>query len=77
MKHIFAVFLSTVAFLGGIPKAYAIFEKNKGANEWRIENIGDIQDVKFLADSPQMYMISKDGLLSFYDAETQSFIWKK
>jgi hypothetical protein len=46
------VFLSTVAILGGLPRVEAIFEKNKGANEWRIENIGDIQDVKFLADSP-------------------------
>ena len=73
----FAVFTSTVALLCGLPTALAIFEKNKGANEWRIENIGDIEDVKFLEQSPQMYVISKDGLLSFFDVEMQSFIWKK
>jgi hypothetical protein len=48
----FAVFTSTVALLCGLPSALAIYEKNKGANEWRIENIGDIEDVSFLEKSP-------------------------
>lgn len=68
---------TAVVLLCGIQSIGAIYEKNKGANEWRIENIGDIQDVKFLDESPQMYVISKDGLLSFFDVEMQSFIWKK
>jgi hypothetical protein len=44
--------LTYVALVSDLPTAQAIYEKNKGANEWRIENIGDIQDAKFLANSP-------------------------
>ena len=74
----FTKITTAVALLCGlVPSTTAIYEKNKGANEWRIENIGDIEDVKFLDESPQMYVISKDGLLSFFDVEMQSFIWKK
>jgi hypothetical protein len=68
-----------IVFLLGalLNPAHCIFEKNKGINEWRIENLGNLQDVKFVEESSQMYAISKDGLLSYFDLETQKFLWKK
>jgi hypothetical protein len=73
-----------VAFLFGsdIPKVQAIYEKNKGVNDWHIENIGELNDLKFVEDeqdreSDTVYTISKDGLLSLFNTDTQSFVWKK
>jgi hypothetical protein len=60
------VFLLSALF----KSANCIYEKNKGINEWRIENLGDLHDVKFVDDSSHIYAISKDGLLSFFDLET-------
>jgi hypothetical protein len=34
----------------------ALFEKNKGDNDWKIENIGEIMDLKFVEDSNQIYI---------------------
>ena len=68
-----------IVFLLGalLHPANCIYEKNKGINEWRIENLGDLADVKLVEDSSNMYAISKDGLLSYFDLKTQRFIWKK
>jgi hypothetical protein len=53
-----------------------IYEKNKGANDWRIENIGEIQDLKFVEDSEWVYTVSKDGLLALFDYKLRSFEWR-
>ena len=53
-----------------------IYEKLKGVNDWRIENIGEIQDLKFVEESEWVYTVSKDGLLSLFDYKAQEFIWK-
>lgn len=55
----------------------AIIEKDAGKNDWNIQNLGHVQDVKFVHDSDLAYIISKDGLLSLFDLSTQSFFWKK
>ena len=34
----------------------ALFEKNIGDNDWKIENIGEIIDLKFVEDSNQIYI---------------------
>ena len=50
----------------------ALFEKNIGDNDWKIENIGEIIDLKFVEDSNQIYIQSKSSsetnLLSLFDA---------
>ena len=53
-----------------------IYEANKGVNEWQIENIGEIQDLKFVEESDWVYTVSKDGLLALFDYKLQKFIWK-
>jgi hypothetical protein len=60
----------------GVNVVASIFEKHKGVNDWRIENIGEIQDLKFVEDSEWVYTVSKDGLLSLFDYRAQEFIWK-
>lgn len=57
--------------------ANAIYEKNKGVNEWKIENLGEIQDLKFVEDSDSIYSVSKDGLMAFFNTRTQQFAWKR
>ena len=32
-------------------KVNALFEKNKGVNDWKIENIGRVLDLKFVENS--------------------------
>jgi hypothetical protein len=52
-----------------------LLEKNKGDNDWKIENIGEIIDMKFVEDSNQIYILSKStletNLLSLFDASNQ------
>lgn len=76
--------ISAVAllFASDIQRVQGIYEKNKGVNDWHIENIGQLNDLKFVEDehdreSDTVYTISKDGLLSLFNTDTQSFAWKK
>jgi len=62
--------------LMGVNVVAGIYEKHKGVNDWRIENIGEIQDLKFVEESEWVYTVSKDGLLSLFDYKTQEFVWK-
>ena len=39
----------------------ALFEKNKGVNDWKIENIGHIKDLKFVEDSDLIYIQSRSN----------------
>ena len=39
----------------------ALFEKNKGVNDWKIENIGQIKDLKFVEDSDLIYIQSRSN----------------
>jgi len=74
--------ISSLILFFGLDKVQSIFEKNKGVNDWQIENIGELHDLKFVEDdqdreSDSVYTISKDGLLSLFNTETQRFLWKK
>lgn len=60
----------------GVNVVTGILEKHKGVNDWRIENIGEVQDLKFVEDSDWVYTVSKDGLLALFDYKAQEFIWK-
>ena len=80
----FSNLLPTLAVLFGTDsqQVKGIYEKNKGVNDWHIENIGELNDLKFVEDeqdreSDSVYTISKDGLLSLFNTDTQSFVWKK
>jgi selenocysteine lyase/cysteine desulfurase len=61
----------------------AIYEKERGLNDWHIENIGEILNLKFVEplddekESDTVYIISKNGLLSLFNTDTQKFVWKK
>jgi hypothetical protein len=74
--------LSIVA-LFSLKEAQAIFEKNKGLNEWHIENLGEIHDLKFVEEDQEtevparIYSITTDGVLSLFNVKTQQFVWKR
>ena len=69
--------------LGGASRVAAIYEKNKGINEWYIENLGELQDLKFVEEDletevPKMiYSVTTDGVLSLMDLTAEKFIWKR
>lgn len=55
----------------------ALYEKHKGVNDWHMEMIGEINDLKFVEDSDHVYAVSKDGLLGLFNTASQDFEWKK
>lgn len=75
--------MAVISCLLGIDSVQAIYEKEKGLNDWHIENIGEVRNLKFVEpldedkESDSVYTISKDGLLSLFNTETQKFVWKK
>lgn len=54
-----------------------LFEKHKGVNDWHIELLGEIQDLKFVEESDSVYTVSTDGLLGLFNTVSQEFDWKK
>jgi hypothetical protein len=72
------LFMLGTAFITG---SQAIYEKNKGINDWHIQNIGEVQDLKFVEakddSSHYMYSVTSDGVLSLFNLDTQTFDWKR
>ena len=68
------------ALFGG---SEAIYEKNKGINDWHIEHLGELQDLKFVESLEDntlpnlVYSITENGVLSLFNVDTQTFEWKK
>ena len=54
-----------------IEKTVCLYEKEVGLNDWRIENLGELVDWKFIENSNLVYTISKTGLLTLFDTENQ------
>ncbi len=46
-------------------------------NDWRIESLGELKDLKFLENTNLVYTLSTRGLLTLFDTEAKSIIWKK
>ena len=55
-----------VAAFGLFTATNGMYEKDKGKNEWRIESLGQIDDLVFIG-SNQAYTLSTDSLLTLYD----------
>ena len=54
-----------------------MFEREKGLNDWRIENLGELKDLKFIENSNLVYTLSTTGLLTLFDTEKKQIKWKK
>lgn len=54
-----------------------LFEREKGLNDWRIENLGEIKDLKYLEDTNLVYTLSTTGVLTLFDTQKQQIVWKK
>lgn len=81
MKFRPATLLCLLALAISLPGSEAIYEKNKGANDWHVSNLGQLQDVKFIEDeesfSNKVYAVSRDGVLSLFNLDAEQFVWKK
>jgi hypothetical protein len=56
---------------------HSMFEREKGLNDWRIENLGSIKDLKFLENTSLVYTLSQENVLTLFDIEKQQIVWKK
>ena len=54
-----------------------MYEREKGLKDWKIENLGEIVNLKFIENTNLVYTISTTGLLTLFDTETQKINWKK
>jgi hypothetical protein len=70
-------FMVSNEWLGSHSVVQALFEKHKGVNDWHLEMVGEIKDLKFVEDSDLVYTVSKDGLLGLFNTASQEFEWKK
>ena len=73
MRSLVTTILLTLLIAGGS----AMYEKEKGVNDWQIENLGEIKDLKFLENTDLVYTLSTTGVLTLFDTEKNSIIWKK
>ena len=70
------VVFAGVAMLGALQGAQAMYQSDKGKNDWHVETLGEISDLILFADS-QAYTLSTDGLLTLFNTNTQAIEWKK
>jgi hypothetical protein len=75
------MFSKKIAFVASLvsliaSSVWAIYEKDKGRNEWHIETLGELEDLIFIGDD-QAYTLSTDHLLTLFDVNSQSIVWKK
>lgn len=74
MKAISYLIVLLAVALGTV---HTLFQKEVGINDWRIENLGEIKDLKFLENTSLVYTLSTTGLLTLFDTDNQNIIWKK
>jgi hypothetical protein len=58
----------------------AMYEKEVGKTDWRVENIGEIADLVFVEDNQEdsfVYTLSTDGIVTYFNTNTQAIAWKK
>ena len=65
-----------VAAFGLFTATNGMYEKDKGKNEWKIESLGQIDDLVFIGNN-QAYTLSTDSLLTLYDTLEEEIVWKK
>ena len=55
----------------------SLFEREKGLNDWRLENLGQLKDLKFLENTNLVYTLSQENVLTLFDTANQQIHWKK
>jgi hypothetical protein len=63
-----------------IAPVLAMFEKDKGKTDWHVETIGEIADLVFVEDNTDdsfVYTLSTDGIVTYFNTNTQAIAWKK
>ena len=65
-KAVKKVVFGSLAMLGALQGVQAMFENEKGKQDWHIETLGELSDMILLGDQ-QAYTLSTDGLLTMFD----------
>ena len=68
-KLVLSVALCGTLFLTNC--ANALYEKDMGRNDWRVETLGELTDMIFIGEN-QAYTLSSDALLTLFDTSTQT-----
>jgi len=76
MRSNFVVLLLCAAACTLLQSVSAIYEKNKGKDEWIKKMIGEIEDLVFI-DKSEAYVVSTDGLIGLNHFYNTEFVWKK
>jgi len=59
-----------------LTSAFALLEREKGKNDWHLENIGELSDLVVLEDN-LVYTLSTDGIVTLFNVDRQTMKWKK
>ena len=54
-----------------------LFEREKGLYDWRIENVGQLKDLKYLENTSLVYTLSEENVLTLFDIAQNQIVWKK
>ena len=65
-KAVKKVVFGSLAMLGALQGAQAMYESDKGKQDWHIQSLGELSDMILLGDQ-QAYTLSTDGLLTMFD----------
>jgi hypothetical protein len=57
--------------------ALGLYEREKGLNDWHLEHLGELKDLKFIEKTSLVYTLSTNGVLTLFDTDKQAIQWKK
>lgn len=75
MKPLKTSMLLLVSLLVGLSSG--LLEREKGLNDWHLEHLGALRDLKFLEQTNLAYTLSTTNVLTLFDTEKQEIKWKK
>ena len=76
MKRI-SMLLGTILVSLFVGLSSALLEREKGLNDWHLEHLGELRDLKFLESTSLVYTLSTTNVLTLFDTEKQHIQWKK
>ena len=56
------------AFILLLTAAFALLEREKGLNDWHLENVGELSDLIVLEDN-LVYTLSTDGIVTLFNVD--------
>jgi len=67
--------LATAFFI--LQGCLALYEREKGLRDWKIETLGVINSVEFIEETQLAFVLSDDPTLFLFNLEDNEIVWKK